>query len=139
MLDSSGIEAETEAFYKNLFLIQDLYGSGYRMADVGPDENGLVNIQFALTSTFKGDFLFCTACFHFTGRLKKGPKRLSKTQLKFYIANFPIQGVPTSLGYAECNVLMLRKVYERSELRLQNIDPRKGGNFEFRPNKKGEF
>ena len=44
MLDSSGIEAETEAFYKNLFLIQDLYGSGYRMADVGPDENGLVNI-----------------------------------------------------------------------------------------------
>ena len=44
MLDSNGIEAETEAFYKTLFLIQDLYASGYRMADVGPDENGLVNI-----------------------------------------------------------------------------------------------
>jgi len=41
MLDSNGIEAETEAFYKTLFLIQDLYASGYRMADVGPDENGL--------------------------------------------------------------------------------------------------
>lgn len=40
--DGNGIEAELEAFYKNLFLIQDMYASGYRMADVGPDENGLV-------------------------------------------------------------------------------------------------
>ena len=36
-----------------------------------------------------------------------------------------IQGVPTSLGYAKCNVLKLRKVFERSELRLQK-DPKKG-------------
>ena len=42
ILEESGIEAEMESFYKNLFLIQDLYASGYRMADVGPDENGLV-------------------------------------------------------------------------------------------------
>ena len=34
-----------------------------------------------------------------------------------------IQGVPTSLGYAKCNVLNLGKVCEQSELRLQNIDP----------------
>ena len=34
-----------------------------------------------------------------------------------------LQGVPTSLGYAKYNVLKLRKVCERSELRLQNIDP----------------
>ena len=40
--DGTGLEAELESFYKNLFLIQDLYTSGYRMADVGPDENGLV-------------------------------------------------------------------------------------------------
>ena len=33
-----------------------------------------------------------------------------------------LQGVPTSLGYAKCNVLKLRKVCERSELRLQK-DP----------------
>ena len=33
-----------------------------------------------------------------------------------------IQGVPTSLGYAKCNVLKIRKVCERSELRLQK-DP----------------
>jgi len=52
MLDSSGIEAETEAFYKNLFLIQDLYGSGYRMADVGPDENGL-DFTHSLLATAK--------------------------------------------------------------------------------------
>ena len=43
ILEESGIEAEMESFYKNLFLIQDLYASGYRMADVGPDENGLVS------------------------------------------------------------------------------------------------
>ena len=41
-----------------------------------------------------------------------------------------IQGVPTSLGYAKCNVLKLRKVCERSELRLQNIDPLKRGKFQ---------
>ena len=33
-----------------------------------------------------------------------------------------IQGVPTSLGFAKCNVLKLRKVCEWSELRLQK-DP----------------
>ena len=44
MLEEGGIEADLESFYKNLFLIQDLYASGYRMADVGPDENGLVSI-----------------------------------------------------------------------------------------------
>ena len=43
MLEDGGIEADLESFYKHLFLIQDLYASGYRMADVGPDENGLVN------------------------------------------------------------------------------------------------
>ena len=42
MLEEGGIEADLESFYKKLFLIQDLYASGYRMADVGPDENGLV-------------------------------------------------------------------------------------------------
>ena len=45
ILEESGIEAEMESFYKNLFLIQDLYASGYRMADVGPDENGLVSYR----------------------------------------------------------------------------------------------
>ena len=40
--EQGGIEADLESFYKKLFLIQDLYASGYRMADVGPDENGLV-------------------------------------------------------------------------------------------------
>ena len=38
-----------------------------------------------------------------------------------------LQGVRTSLGYAKCNVLRLRKVCERSELCLQNIDPIKRG------------
>ena len=53
--------------------------------------------------------------------------------------------VPTSLGNAKCDVLKLRKICERSELRLQNIDPinrgefwilsrQKGGHFEFWPN-----
>ena len=37
-----------------------------------------------------------------------------------------LQGVPTSLGYAKCNVLKLRKVCERSELSLQK-DPKKEG------------
>ena len=45
MLEDGGIEADLESFYKHLFLIQDLYASGYRMADVGPDENGLVKIS----------------------------------------------------------------------------------------------
>ena len=45
MLEEGGIEADLESFYKNLFLIQDLYASGYRMADVGPDENGLVSYR----------------------------------------------------------------------------------------------
>ena len=40
-----------------------------------------------------------------------------------------LQGIPTSLGYPKCNVLKLRKVCERSELRLQNIDPIKRGEF----------
>lgn len=39
MLGSS--EPDQEDFYRSLFLIQDLYSSGYRMADVEPDENGL--------------------------------------------------------------------------------------------------
>ena len=44
-----------------------------------------------------------------------------------------LQGVPTSLGNAKCNVLKLRKVCEQSQLLLQNIDPIKRGNFEFWP------
>ena len=40
-----------------------------------------------------------------------------------------LQGVPTSLEYAKYNVLKLREVCERSELRLQNIDPIKRGEF----------
>ena len=40
-----------------------------------------------------------------------------------------VQGVPTSLGYAKCNVLKLRKVCERSEQYLQIIDPIKRGEF----------
>ena len=39
------------------------------------------------------------------------------------------RGVPTSLGYAKCNVLKLRKVCERSELCFENIDPIKMGEF----------
>ena len=97
-MDSSGIEAETEAFYKNLFLIQDLYGSGYRMADVGPDENGLVNIYFALTSTFKGDFLLCTACFHFTGRLKKRPKKTFENSVEILYSKLSYTGCPNKFG-----------------------------------------
>ena len=53
MLEDGGIEADLESFYKHLFLIQDLYASGYRMADVGPDENGLVNI-IAISSSLLG-------------------------------------------------------------------------------------
>ena len=53
------------------------------------------------------------------------------------LSNVWLQGVPTSLEYPKCNVLKLRKVCERSELRLHNIDPIKGGIFEFWPNKKG--
>jgi len=52
ILEESGIEAEMESFYKNLFLIQDLYASGYRMADVGPDENGL-DFTHSLLATAK--------------------------------------------------------------------------------------
>ena len=37
-----------------------------------------------------------------------------------------VQGVPTSLGYAKCKVLKLKKVCERSELCLQK-DPIKRG------------
>ena len=40
-----------------------------------------------------------------------------------------VQDVPTSLGYAKCSVLKLRKVCEQSELRLQNIDPMNRGKF----------
>ena len=47
----------------------------------------------------------------------------------FELIDIILQGVPTSLGYAKCNVLKLRKVCERSELRLQNIDPIKRGKF----------
>ena len=53
MLEDGGIEADLESFYKHLFLIQDLYASGYRMADVGPDENGLVNNCNLITLTMK--------------------------------------------------------------------------------------
>ena len=53
ILEESGIEAEMESFYKNLFLIQDLYASGYRMADVGPDENGLVSTYLFFQLNFK--------------------------------------------------------------------------------------
>ena len=37
-----------------------------------------------------------------------------------------LQGVPTGFGYTKCNALKLRKVCERSELRLQK-GPKKGG------------
>ena len=37
-----------------------------------------------------------------------------------------LQGVPTSLEYAKCNVLKLRKVCERSELNLQKGPNKKG-------------
>ena len=40
-----------------------------------------------------------------------------------------IQGVLTSLGYAKCDVLKLRKVCQQNGLRLQNIDPIKRGKF----------
>ena len=53
MLEDGGIEADLESFYKHLFLIQDLYASGYRMADVGSDENGLVNNCNLITLTMK--------------------------------------------------------------------------------------
>ena len=48
-----------------------------------------------------------------------------------------IKGVPTSLGYAKCNFLKIRKVCERSELRLQNIDPIKRGDFLISTQQKG--
>ena len=35
------------------------------------------------------------------------------------IVTIELQDVPTSLGYAKCNVLKLRKVWERSELCLK--------------------
>ena len=38
------------------------------------------------------------------------------------IVTIELQDVPTSLGYAKCNVLKLRKVWERGELHLQK-DP----------------
>ena len=47
------------------------------------------------------------------------------------------RGVPTSLGYAKCNFLKIRKVCERSELRLQNIDSIKRGNLNFDPIRRG--
>ena len=50
-----------------------------------------------------------------------------------------LQGVPTSLEYAKYNVLKLREVCERSELRLQNIDPIKRGEFRILTRQKGEF
>ena len=53
--------------------------------------------------------------------------------------NQAVQGVPTSLGYAKCNVLKLRKGCEQSELRVQNIDPIKGDEFEFDAIKRGKF
>jgi hypothetical protein len=49
-LEGGGIEAELEDFYTNLFLIQDLYASGYRMADVEPNENGLVISNYLCNS-----------------------------------------------------------------------------------------
>ena len=50
-----------------------------------------------------------------------------------------LQGVPTSLEYAKYNVLKLRKGCEQSELRVQNIDPIKGDEFEFDAIKRGNF
>ena len=44
----------------------------------------------------------------------------------FELIDIILQGVPTSLGYAKCNVLKFRKVCERSEQRLKN-DPIKRG------------
>ena len=44
--------------------------------------------------------------------------QIVNTALRWY----EVQFVPTSLGYAKCNVLKLRKVCERSELSLQSID-----------------
>ena len=49
-----------------------------------------------------------------------------------------LQGVPTSLGYVKCEVLRLRKVCERSELRIQNIDPLKTKGV-FDPIRRGKF
>ena len=49
----------------------------------------------------------------------------------FQVSILLLQGVPTSLGYAKWNVLKLRKICEQRELRLQNIGPLKGGNYEF--------
>ena len=45
------------------------------------------------------------------------------------LSNCVVHGVTTSLVYAKCNILKLRKVCEQSELRLQNIDPLKRGEF----------
>ena len=48
-------------------------------------------------------------------------------QVQVFIAEFfMVQGVPTGLGHEKCNVLKLKKVCERSELRLQK-DPIKRG------------
>ena len=47
------------------------------------------------------------------------------------------QGFPTSLGYVKCNIIKLRKVSEQSELRLQNIDPIKRGEFRILTQQKG--
>ena len=54
----------------------------------------------------------------------KGPDLISHLNLISIV-----QGVPTSLGYAKYNVLKPRKVCERSELRLQNIELIKKGEF----------
>ena len=52
-----------------------------------------------------------------------------KRQKAVSVCSTGLQGVPTSLGYAKCNVLK-RKVCEQNELRLKTIDP---------PLKRGEF
>ena len=61
ILKENCIEAELEGFYKNLLLLQDLYASGYRMPDVGPDENGLVNIEVYVQ--YHISFLAYRLCF----------------------------------------------------------------------------
>ena len=50
-----------------------------------------------------------------------------------------IQGVITSLGYAKCNVLKLRKVFERSELHLQKDPIKSMSKFKISPFLLGQY
>ena len=75
-----------ESFYKNLFLIQDLYASGYRMADVGPDENGLVS---TLYSFFQLTFKLCSTQFKVKYKLKVFLEAISiRSESLFYGQNW---------------------------------------------------